>query len=139
MLLDKRLAAFRPDLADATLEGKVEAETFVAGRPMQFCSPISSVHRAPSSDAMQLTQALFGETCLVFENRNGWAWVQLDEDGYVGYVKSDHLQSTVYDSSHFVSAQVRRRWHVFFFCSHEVRLLGICGATFGNGMISGRM
>ncbi len=33
MILDRRLHAFRPDLADAALQGKVEAERFVAGKP----------------------------------------------------------------------------------------------------------
>jgi cell wall-associated NlpC family hydrolase len=35
------------------------------------------------------TEALFGETLRVFERKNGWAWVQLDVDGYVGYLRED--------------------------------------------------
>ena len=61
MVLDKRLAAFRPDLADIKLQGNVEAEKFVEGHRMQFSMPISTIHKTPTLDAMQLTQALFGE------------------------------------------------------------------------------
>ena len=31
-ILDKRLSAFRPDLADIRLKGRVEADVFVEGR-----------------------------------------------------------------------------------------------------------
>ncbi|MGG2477450.1 peptidase P60, partial [Rhizobium sp. BR5] len=33
MMLDRRLNVFRPDLADAKLQGVVEAERFVSGTP----------------------------------------------------------------------------------------------------------
>jgi cell wall-associated NlpC family hydrolase len=96
-LLDKRLHAFRSDLADDALQGKCDATAFVKGEAMQCCVPLTAVRRAPVDDAMQLTQVLWGETVRVFERKNGWAWAQLDRDGYVGYVEetalADHLSS----------------------------------------------
>ncbi len=102
--LDKRLHVFRDDLADQSLQGKVEAAQFVAGSPAQFVWPVTPLHRAPQADAMQLSQALLGETCRVFENANGWAWVQIDDDGYVGYVPVESLSMEVLGVTHHVTS-----------------------------------
>ncbi len=67
---------------------------------MQFVVPCTTVHRAPEPDAMQLTQALLGETAMVFENKDGWSWVQLDHDKYVGYVRSESLSTAVQQTTH---------------------------------------
>jgi hypothetical protein len=85
--LDKRLFAVRADLADMRLKGRVEAARFSEGVPAQCAVPVAGVFRSPSDDAMQLTQMLWGEALLVFEQSNGWSWVQLDGDSYVGYVR----------------------------------------------------
>lgn len=91
---DKRLHAYREDLADAALAGRVEARRFVSPRPMRVIEPILPVHREPRFDAMQLTQALLGETVHLFDEQEGWAWVQLARDGYVGYVNANALAAT---------------------------------------------
>lgn len=101
--LDSRLHAHRPGLADAALEGQVEAERFVRPRMMQVAEPVISVHRQPRFDAMQLTQALMGEQVKVFAEEEGWAWVQLARDGYVGYVNSNALSGDVLAPTHRVA------------------------------------
>ncbi len=101
--MDRRLHVYRPDLADARLQGQVEAERFVSGTAVQFAAPCTPVHRAPQRDAMQLTQALMGETALVFDKADGWAWVQLDHDQYVGYVRSESLSADVRPTTHRVN------------------------------------
>ena len=101
--LDPRLHAHRPDLADAALAGKVEAERFVEPRLMQVIEPVVTVHKAPRFDAMQLTQALFGETVKLFHEEEGWAWVQLAKDGYVGYVNGNALSPHVVAPTHRVA------------------------------------
>ena len=101
--LDPRLHAHRPDLADAALAGKVEAERFVEPRLMQVIEPVVTVHKAPRFDAMQLTQALFGETVKLFHEEEGWAWVQLAKDGYVGYVNGNALSPHVAAPTHRVA------------------------------------
>ena len=103
MKLDPRLHAYRPDLADAALAGHVEAQRFVAPRAMQVVEPVVTLHKAPRFDAMQLTQALFGETVKLFHEEEGWAWVQLEKDGYVGYVNGNALSSRVVTATHRVS------------------------------------
>ncbi|KQT53866.1 MULTISPECIES: NlpC/P60 family protein [unclassified Aureimonas] len=90
--LDKRLNAMRPDLADVRLKGRVEADRFVEGRPEIVLDPIAPLRRAPRPDAALETEALYGETVLVFEtDEEGWSWVQLLSDGYVGYMPTTAL------------------------------------------------
>ncbi len=84
---DKRLHAYRPDLAEAALRGRIDAPRFVEGHEMQVGLAVASLRRQPDDGAMQLTEALPGERLTVFDEANGWAWVKLARDGYVGYVK----------------------------------------------------
>ena len=101
--LDKRLFAVRPDLADARLKGRCESVCFVEGVPAQCALPVAGVFRSPADDAMQLTQMLLGEPLLVFEQNNGWSWVQLDGDSYVGYVRDASLRDAKTTRTHRVS------------------------------------
>ena len=97
--LDKRLHAFRDDLADGSLRGSVDAPHFVSGTLMQCAVPVAGVHRSASPEAMQLTQVLWGESAKVFERKNGWAWVQLQRDGYVGYMEETALAKSTTPAS----------------------------------------
>lgn len=101
--LDPRLHAYRPDLADAALAGRVQAERFVAPRLMQVVEPVITLHKAPRFDAMQLTQALFGEEVKLFHEEEGWAWVQLVKDGYVGYVNGNALSPQLVPPTHRIA------------------------------------
>ena len=47
-------------------------------------SPTSA--EAPRPDSGLNTQALFGDDVRVFDVAEGWAWIQIERDGYVGYV-----------------------------------------------------
>lgn len=84
--LDRRLHAFRDDLANVELEGQVEAERYVSGEAYYVDAAIVPVCPTPSRDADLDTQALRGEAVRVFDIFDGWAWCQLVSDGYVGYV-----------------------------------------------------
>lgn len=89
--LDRRLHAYRDDLADASLAGCVEATRFAEGQPYHVAVPIAPLRPQPSIEADLDTEALAGEAVTVFEVENGWAWCQLAGDGYVGYVPADML------------------------------------------------
>jgi len=91
MTLDRRLNAFRSDLADSKLEGKVEAARFVEARPAVIAVPVADLHVAPARDAGIDTQFLLGETVRVFDVAKGWAWVQGERDSYVGYMPGSSL------------------------------------------------
>ncbi|NKN35316.1 C40 family peptidase [Agrobacterium sp. a22-2] len=86
MTLDRRLNAFRPDLADAALEGVVEAERYASGMPARIAVPVAGLRRRPDPQAGIDTEILFGEDVVIFDKADGWAWVQAAADGYVGYV-----------------------------------------------------
>ena len=100
---DARLHAFRSDLADARLKGEVSADRFVAGQPARISAPVADLRKAPRWDAGVNTQALFGDDILVFEEKDGWAWIQVERDGYVGYVADTVLGARDRAPTHVVS------------------------------------
>ena len=91
MTLDRRLYAFRPDLADKALEGQVEAGRFAEARPAVIAVPVADLHSAPSPEAGVDTQFLLGDRVGVFDVAKGWAWLQGERDGYVGYMPGSAL------------------------------------------------
>lgn len=101
--LDPRLNAFRDDLADEVLRGKVASLNFLKGEAATIGVPLASVLKFPNASAMQLSQALFGETVQVFEVGNAWAWIKLKRDGYVGYIAESALFPLSQSATHFVS------------------------------------
>ncbi|WP_439502240.1 C40 family peptidase [Aminobacter ciceronei] len=101
---DSRLHAFRPDLADARLQGEVTAERFVAGRPARISASVADVRKAPRPDSGLNTQLLFGDEVVVFEETEGFAWLQAERDGYVGYVSSGDLAPRGAEPTHVVTA-----------------------------------
>lgn len=102
--LDRRLNAFRPDLADERLSGQVEARNFAAGRPARVAVPVLGVLDAPRPDAGLDTQLLAGDTVRVFDEAEGFAWVQAERDGYVGYVSGAGLAPVGDAPTHVVVA-----------------------------------
>lgn len=83
---DPRLTPARPDLAAAQLRGKVEAADYAEGRALHVCVGTADLRHAPAPDAPLDTQALFGDDVMLYEDHEGWGWVQLARDGYVGYM-----------------------------------------------------
>ena len=100
--LDARLHAYRADLADEALHGKVEAAKFVSGELRQVNRSNTPILQSPAPDSPQTSQALRGEVGKVFEDRNGYAWIQMQSDGYVGYVESSALSKTIEVPTHWV-------------------------------------
>src|SRR3546814_11005751 len=86
--LDRRLHAYRADLAAASLRGRVEAARFVEGTRRQVARGHAPLHGTPDGNAARLTDLLHGEIVTVYEDADGWAWVQNETDGYVGYLES---------------------------------------------------
>ena len=79
-LPDPRRHAYRGDLAAESLRGLVEARRFVKGEPRQVSAPSLPLRREPRFDATLDTEALLGETVTVYDESEGWAWVQLSRD-----------------------------------------------------------
>src|SRR5262249_32019093 len=89
--LHPRLHAARPDLADIRLQGRVSAGRFVEGTAHQVSAPSAPLRREPRADAGLDTEAIRGDLVRVFDEHEGWAWVQLEVDGYVGYMPVEAL------------------------------------------------
>ena len=83
---DPRLTPVRSDLAAARLRGIVEAPRYAAGLPLQVIAASAPLRRAPGGAAPLETEALFGERVTVYDGAEGWAWGELERDGYVGYL-----------------------------------------------------
>lgn len=103
-MLDPRRHAYRPDLADARLKGLIEAERYVLGEPRQVVAASLPLRREPRFDSLLETEVLKGETVTVFAEGEGWAWVQVDRDLYVGYMPSDGLSASIVEPTHRVAA-----------------------------------
>ena len=114
---DPRLTPARPDLAAAHLRGAVEAARYVEGRPMHLRAGIADLRRTPSLEAPIDTQVLFGETVTLYDEDEGWAWVQLASDGYVGYVSRDALAEGPAAPTHRVKVN-----HTFIYPAANMKL-----------------
>jgi cell wall-associated NlpC family hydrolase len=104
VLPDPRRHAYRADLAAATLRHQVAASRYVEGEPRQVVAAVLPLRREPRFDATLDSEALFGETVTLYDEAEGWAWVQLVRDAYVGYMPSDGLARGILPASHKVTA-----------------------------------
>lgn len=91
MTPDPRLNAHRPDLADERLRGRVSAPRHAAGREARIIVGRAELRRAPSHKAELDTFCHYGERLLVFDEADGFLWVQSQFDNYVGYVETAHV------------------------------------------------
>jgi cell wall-associated NlpC family hydrolase len=91
--IDPRTTPARSDLAAKHLQGKVEAERFAEGEIYEVGVACAPLRRIPSPDASLDTEALMGERITIYEhNDEGWAWGQLANDDYVGFVPATALR-----------------------------------------------
>jgi len=104
VLPDPRRHAYRASLAAESLRGRVEAPRYVEGVRRQVEASSLPLRREPRFDAILDSEALFGETLTLVDESEGWAWVQLARDGYVGYMPSEGLTSAVTTPTHRVAA-----------------------------------
>jgi cell wall-associated NlpC family hydrolase len=101
---DPRRNAYRGDLAAKPLEGIVRAERYVEGVPARIGWGCVAVRKQPDLRLGLETEALFGEAVTVYDEARGWAWIQLDRDGYVGYAPSDAIARDTLQPTHRVMA-----------------------------------
>ena len=102
---DPRLTPARPEVAAKYLEGKVQAARFVEGAEFCLRDAIAPLREAPSADAMLLTQALKGEHIAIYDrDGEGFAWGQLNGDGYVGWIPEAALTRPAAAPTHKVTA-----------------------------------
>jgi cell wall-associated NlpC family hydrolase len=124
---DPRLTPARPDLAAKYLEGKIKAARFVTGEEFEISDAIAPLREGPSSDAMLATQALKGERVTVYDrNGEGFAWGQLNGDGYVGWLPDRALAKPAAAPTHRVTSL-----RTFAFPGPSIKLPPIDALTMG--------
>jgi len=91
MTIDRRLHAYREDLADKRLKSKIKAKSY-AEAIMGFCGlEVASLRPTPDMGAGIDTELLSFEPLEIFEKGPDFSWVQSLYDGYVGYVKTNAI------------------------------------------------
>src|SRR6185312_12966126 len=94
-----------PEVAARYLEGKVKAARFADGEQWEVVDAVAPLRREPSPDAMLDTEALHGERITVYDrSAEGWAWGQLNGDGYVGWLPDRALAKPGAPPTHKVIA-----------------------------------
>ena len=102
-LPDPRRHAYRGDLASEALRGQVDAPRYIQGELRQVTAPVLPLRREPRFDSTLDTEALFGETVTVYDESEGWAWVQISRDSYVGYMPSEGLGRRIIAPTHRIA------------------------------------
>ena len=125
-MLDRRLFAYRPDLAEAGLEGKVEAARFVTGEAAQVAVPVAALRPRPDAACGIDTELLLGEAVSVFERKDGWAWVKAGADGYAGYLPEAALAEPLAPTHHVVVPRS------FIYPGPDLRLPGQRAVSMGS-------
>jgi len=107
---DRRVNAYRDDLAAETLRGLVDVPNYTQGETRQVVAAAAPLRRAPRFDAPLETEILHGERVTVYDENEGWAWAQGEQDSYVGYIPSDDLVTKTPEATHRVRAL---RTHIY--------------------------
>jgi hypothetical protein len=86
-LPDPALNAYRKDLADVALAGRVIASHYAEPLSRHLVTP-ASLLAEPASDAVPIAQLEAGDEIRMLDNSRGWAW-GYGPDGRVGYVSAE--------------------------------------------------
>ncbi|MCO6187257.1 NlpC/P60 family protein [Rhizobium sp. L1K21] len=126
-MLDRRLNAFRADLAEIGLKGRVNAARFVVGEKARVVVAVAELRSEPHFNVGVDTQLLFGESVTVFEMKNGWSWVKSDIDSYVGYLPDRFLDDAGDNPTHWITAP-----RTFIYPEPELKTAPVGGLSMGS-------
>jgi hypothetical protein len=99
--LDPRINAFRSDIADISLAGRLFAPHYAAAL-IRACGMMATPLRAePVDGAEQVSELLPGEEFAVLDITAGWAWGYCRADHRVGYVEAIELTDPL-ETTHVV-------------------------------------
>ena len=62
------------------------------------------LRRLPGHNEALNNQLLFGEEVILYDEADGWAWVQSRTDRYVGYVERSGLAEDIQSNTHSLTA-----------------------------------
>ncbi len=101
MVKDRRLLPANGYAAAIELKGSVDAARYVKGIVKIVQQPLVNLTDEPRGE--RVSQLLYGERVRVIDDRDGYAFAQVERDGYCGYVVSSALGLDE-QSSHWVAA-----------------------------------
>ena len=84
---DPQLNAYRKDLADAALAGRVIASHYAEPTPRRIVNA-SALQILPGDDSETIRKLAVGEPFQLLDDSLGWSWGYAGEDRRVGYVVS---------------------------------------------------
>lgn len=99
--LDPRIHAWRRDLADISLAGRVIAPHYARPVSRNCGAHAAWVRLAPGEESEAVSELLPGERFAVLEYAGGWAWGYCCDDHIVGYVEAIALADTA-EPTHIV-------------------------------------
>ena len=91
--LDPRTHAYRRDVADIALAGRLFAPHYARPVIREAGEEARSLLAAPTEDAEVVAQLQPGEEFALLDTTGGWAWGYRVRDHVVGYVPADRLRS----------------------------------------------
>jgi cell wall-associated NlpC family hydrolase len=100
---DPRTHPYRPDLAAEALRGIVPVPRYVEGELKQVMHGAAPLWSRPDATQGWVSQLIHGELVRVFEEKDGWAWVQAVHDSYVGYVRPEALSPDIQAATHRIT------------------------------------
>ncbi len=98
---DRRTTPANVRVAHVSLRGRVNAEHYVEGEKACIAAPLADLLTAPGGARDR--QLLMGDSVLVLDRRDGYAFLQSRKDGYCGYVSEAELGNAV-EATHWVCA-----------------------------------
>lgn len=101
-MMDPRRTPANDRVAAARLRGVVDAPSFQEGTPASVSKPLVDLLREPGGARDR--QLCMGETVLIYEQFDGWAFVEVTRDGYVGYISVRDIGDAP-DATHRVTAR----------------------------------
>jgi cell wall-associated NlpC family hydrolase len=114
--MDRRLTPANGRVAALHLAGSVAADRYLEGWRMSVGVPVADLLAAP--DGARDRQLLLGGAVTVYEDRDGWSFVQA-ADGYVGYLRSDELGPET-TPTHFVATTATHAYEAEDFKSRDL-------------------
>jgi len=128
-VLDPRVNAFRPDLADVSLQALVKAERYIEPKMRQCVQGVVPMLAEPREDAQRVSEVRYGEFLDVFEEReDGFVWAQNRRDRYVGYLPSPEvLGETIASLSNRINVL-----HTFVYSKPDIKSTPVDRLTLGS-------
>ena len=102
MSLDPRLTPATDRIALSTLRDVLERPEYTDGQPARVTMSLCDLCDAP--DGRRQRQVVYGADLTVIETRDEWAFVQMAQDGYCGWLHEMQLDTELAVITHRVSA-----------------------------------